>query len=191
MTLLPLAPIMALLLAPAVAPVWLRGWREGAWLVTLGGCCLIYVLHLLPDLDGAGAMLGAASLGLALPTAAALSIALVSGWSWRAVLPLIVVLGAALAAIRPAVAADPAIPPEILSSMPSAGWLVAGVAILKWLGILGDKGIVLRVSHDLSEDGAERLAKLIRRVEVYPAPTMADPDPALSEPSGAQRRPRR
>ena len=188
MTLLPLAPIIALLMAPAVAPVWLRGWREGAWLVLLGGCCLIYVLHLLPDLDNAGAMLGALALGLALPTGAALSIALVSGWSWRAVLPLIVVLGAALTTLRPALAADPSIIPSEIIGVPGVATLVAGVAVLKWLGIIGSNGITIRVSHDLSEESVARLAVLIRRVEVHPAP---EPDPALTEPGGTRQKPRR
>lgn len=186
MTLLPLAPIVALLLVPAVAPPrWLSGWRVRLWLALLVGGCLGYVLLLLPDLDSVGALLGAIALALALPVGTALLIGAAAGWSWRRLLPLAACGGALLVLwVAPALAADPAgvvIPPELVAAYPWLQTIVCGIAVITWLRSQLSRGITVRIELVHTFDAQTP------RVEIHHPP---EPDPSLSEPSGARAAPR-
>lgn len=188
MTLLPLAPIMALLLAPALAPpTWLRGWRVRLWLALLVAGCAVYVLALLPDLDSVGALLGAVALGLGLPVSAALLLGAAAGWSWRRLLP-IGALGVALlvAWAAPALAAEPAVlvfPPELVAAYPWLQTIVCGIAVITWLRSQLSRGITVRIELVHTFDS------LTPRVEIH-HPGAPEPDP-LSEPSGVRPKTRR
>lgn len=188
-SLLPLAPIAALLLAPALAPpAWLRGWRVRLWLAALVGGCAAYILALLPDLDSAGALLGAVAIALGLPVSTTLLLGAAAGWSWRRLLP-IGALGVALlvAWAAPALAAEPAalvIPPELVAAYPWLQTIVFGIAVITWLRSQLSKGITVRIELVHTFDA------LTPRVEIH-HPAAPEPDPALHEPSGARPKPRR